>query len=30
VEYLVLEKRMWYEGPWVIREQIYETVGKHV
>ncbi|KAA1472553.1 hypothetical protein DENSPDRAFT_838864 [Dentipellis sp. KUC8613] len=24
VEYLVFEKRMWYDGPWVIREQIYE------
>ncbi|KAF8636909.1 hypothetical protein AX17_003160 [Amanita inopinata Kibby_2008] len=24
-EYLVLEKRMWYDGPWVFREQMYET-----
>lgn len=22
-EYLVAEKRMWYDGPWVFREQIY-------
>jgi len=30
VEYLVLEKRMWYDTPWFIREQIYESPGKHV
>ncbi|KAK2461237.1 hypothetical protein APHAL10511_006764 [Amanita phalloides] len=24
-EYLVVEKRMWYDGPWVFREQIYEN-----
>jgi len=23
VEYLVLEKRMWYDGPWTIRDQIF-------
>lgn len=23
-EYLVIEKRMWYDGPWVFREQVYE------
>jgi protein MBA1 len=27
-EYLVFEKRMWYDGPWVIREQIWEAPGK--
>jgi protein MBA1 len=27
-EYLVFEKRMWYDGPWVIREQLWETPGK--
>jgi mitochondrial protein MBA1 len=25
VEYLVLEKRMWYDGPWMIRDEILET-----
>ncbi|KAI0066847.1 hypothetical protein BV25DRAFT_1819963 [Artomyces pyxidatus] len=25
VEYLVFEKRMWYEKPWIIRERMYET-----
>ena len=24
-EYLVLEKRMWVQGPWVIREQMWPT-----
>ena len=24
-EYLVLEKRMWYDAPWVIREQMYNS-----
>ncbi|KAF8348621.1 hypothetical protein F5887DRAFT_951033 [Amanita rubescens] len=24
-EYLVLEKRMWYDGPWMVREQMYES-----
>ncbi|KAG5646721.1 hypothetical protein DXG03_002403 [Asterophora parasitica] len=28
-EYLVFEKRMWYDGPWVIREQLWETPGKY-
>lgn len=27
-EYLVFEKRMWYDGPWVIREQLWEAPGK--
>ena len=27
-EYLVFEKRMWYDGPWAIREQLWETPGK--
>ena len=27
-EYLVFEKRMWYDTPWVIREQMFEGVGK--
>ncbi|KAF8644921.1 hypothetical protein AX16_008203 [Volvariella volvacea WC 439] len=26
-EYLVLEKRMWYDGPWMIREQLWEAPG---
>jgi hypothetical protein len=27
VEYLVLERRMWYaDAPWIVREQIYEGV----
>ncbi|PFH50635.1 hypothetical protein AMATHDRAFT_60777 [Amanita thiersii Skay4041] len=24
-EYLVLEKRMWYDGPWIFREQLYDS-----
>jgi len=28
VQYLVFEKRMWYDGPWVIREQIWDIVPK--
>lgn len=24
VEYLVFEKRMWYDAPWVVRDQLYE------
>ncbi|KAF8635415.1 hypothetical protein AX15_000409 [Amanita polypyramis BW_CC] len=24
-EYLVIEKRMWYDGPWTFREQMYEN-----
>jgi protein MBA1 len=28
VQYLVLEKRMWYDGPWLIREQIWESAPK--
>jgi protein MBA1 len=27
-EYLVFEKRMWYDGPWAIREQLWEAPGK--
>ncbi|KAJ8508057.1 hypothetical protein ONZ45_g9635 [Pleurotus djamor] len=27
-EYLVLERRMWYNTPWAIREQIWERAGK--
>ncbi|TFL04551.1 hypothetical protein BDV98DRAFT_654123 [Pterulicium gracile] len=27
-EYLVFEKRMWYNDPWAIREQLFEGVGK--
>ncbi|GLB42111.1 hypothetical protein LshimejAT787_1101260 [Lyophyllum shimeji] len=27
-EYLVFEKRMWYDGPWVIREQLWEAPGR--
>ena len=27
-EYLVFEKRMWYDGPWAVREQLWETPGK--
>ena len=27
-EYLIFEKRMWYDGPWVIREQLWEAPGK--
>ena len=26
VEYLVFQKRMWYDTPWVVREQLYEGV----
>ncbi|TFK67852.1 hypothetical protein BDN72DRAFT_879375 [Pluteus cervinus] len=26
-EYLVMEKRMWYDGPWTFREQLWETPG---
>ncbi|EKM58008.1 uncharacterized protein PHACADRAFT_251962 [Phanerochaete carnosa HHB-10118-sp] len=26
VEYLVLQKRMWYDAPWTIREQLYEEL----
>ncbi|KAF9450304.1 hypothetical protein P691DRAFT_810616 [Macrolepiota fuliginosa MF-IS2] len=25
VQYLVLEKRMWYDGPWLIRDQVWEV-----
>lgn len=28
VEYLVLQKRGWYDGPWTIRDQLYEGL-KH-
>ena len=24
VEYLVFQKRMWYDSPWVIRNRLYE------
>jgi mitochondrial protein MBA1 len=27
-EYLVFEKRMWYDGPWVVREQLWAAPGK--
>ncbi|KAG5341350.1 hypothetical protein C0989_011229 [Termitomyces sp. Mn162] len=27
-EYLVFEKKMWYDGPWVIREQLWEAPGR--
>jgi len=27
-EYLVLEKRMWYDGPWTFREQLWEVPGR--
>ncbi|KAG6810764.1 hypothetical protein H0H92_010446 [Tricholoma furcatifolium] len=27
-EYFVFEKRMWYDGPWLIREQLWEAPGK--
>ncbi|KAF8223043.1 hypothetical protein L208DRAFT_1412543 [Tricholoma matsutake] len=27
-EYLVFEKRMWYDGPWAVREQLWEAPGK--
>ena len=27
-EYLVFEKRMWYDGPWIIREQLWEAPGR--
>ncbi|KAF8889627.1 hypothetical protein BD779DRAFT_1520181 [Infundibulicybe gibba] len=27
-EYLVMEKRMWYDGPWTFREQMWEVGGK--
>ncbi len=26
-EYLVMEKRMWYDGPWTFREQLWEAPG---
>lgn len=26
VEYLVLQKRMWYDTPWTIRDRLYEGV----
>jgi len=28
VQYLVLEKRMWYDGPWLVRDQIWEATPK--
>ncbi|KAL9710280.1 hypothetical protein Ac2012v2_006576 [Leucoagaricus gongylophorus] len=28
MQYLVFEKRMWYDGPWVIREQIWDIIPK--
>lgn len=28
IEYLVLEKRMWYDGPWTFRDQLWEKAGK--
>ncbi|KAF5356965.1 hypothetical protein D9756_006580 [Leucocoprinus leucothites] len=28
VQYFVFEKRMWYDGPWVIREQIWDVAPK--
>jgi protein MBA1 len=28
IEYLVLEKRMWYDGPWLIREQVWDVDAK--
>ncbi|KAG6817117.1 hypothetical protein H0H87_012638 [Tephrocybe sp. NHM501043] len=27
-EYFILEKRMWYDGPWLLREQLWEQPGK--
>ncbi|KNZ77997.1 hypothetical protein J132_02640, partial [Termitomyces sp. J132] len=27
-EYFVFEKKMWYDGPWVIREQLWEAPGR--
>jgi protein MBA1 len=24
-EYLILEKRLWYDTPWIFREQMWET-----
>ncbi|TFY58040.1 hypothetical protein EVJ58_g6660 [Rhodofomes roseus] len=29
VEYLVLQKRMWYDSPWVIRDVLYEGLENH-
>ncbi|KAF5381363.1 hypothetical protein D9615_008301 [Tricholomella constricta] len=29
-EYLVFEKRMWYDGPWVIREQLWEAARRNL
>lgn len=26
-EYLVLEKRMWYDAPWKIKQQMFERTG---
>ena len=26
VEYLVFQKRMWYDTPWVIRDQLFESL----
>lgn len=26
-EYFIFEKRMWYDGPWIIREQLWEAPG---
>ena len=26
LEYLVFEKRMWYDGPWVLRDQLWEGI----
>ena len=26
VEHLVFQKRMWYDGPWTIREQLFEQL----
>lgn len=28
VQYLVLEKRMWYDGPWLIRDQVWDVNPK--
>ncbi|KXN89337.1 hypothetical protein AN958_05835 [Leucoagaricus sp. SymC.cos] len=28
IQYLVLEKRMWYDGPWSIRDQVWEVIPK--
>ncbi len=26
VEYLIFQKRMWYDAPWVVRDRLYEGV----